>query len=271
MNLWDSVHRGLEKASQEAARMARAQRLRATMDGMTRQVNVLHNNLISRTMDLYIAGQLTQSELLPICQDLAGLQQQIQQIQNELRQLQAIQTQQQQLQGPGTGTGTGTTPQPGGMAPYPPGGEGAASYAPPPPDYQSYVDAGPITAPPPPGAESQAMSSMETIIAPPPPPGMAPGQSPVPTPAGAPRFCPSCQAELIPGHAFCQNCGTLVQNDAALHMPTMRSGAGTPFSTSEQETMRGSAAEEAPGTSDQETLRASAAPPATNPMEDKGV
>jgi hypothetical protein len=250
MNLWDSVHRGLEKASQEAARLARMQRLRATMDGMTRQVNVLHNNLISRTMDLYIAGQLAQSELLPICQELAGLQQQIQQIQNELRQLQAIQTQ-QQPQGPGSGI----IAQPGGEA---------GAYAPPPPDYQSYVDAGPITAPPPPGEELHAMSGMETLLAPP-PPGMAPVQPPVPVPAGVHRFCPSCHAELNPGHAFCQNCGTPVQNDAALHMPTVRSGTGTPFSTDEQETIRGSVAEGTPAESQQPDV---APPPAT---EEKGV
>ena len=252
MNLWDSVHRGLEKASQEAARLARTQRLRANMDGITRQVNILHNNLIGRTMELYTEGQLTQSELLPICQELANLQQQMQQIQNELRQLQAMQTQ-QQLQG----SGTAPASQPGGTPPYPPQGEGTATYAPPPPDYQTYVDAGPITAPPPPAEEALPLSAMETVFAPP-PPGMASVQSPAPLSAGEPRFCLSCHAEINPGHAFCQNCGAPVQNDAALHTPTVRSSAGVPFPFSEQETIRGSVEEGTPG----------ALPPAT---EDKGV
>ena len=39
MPLWDSVQRSLEKASQEAARIAKTQRLRSTIDGLTRQVN----------------------------------------------------------------------------------------------------------------------------------------------------------------------------------------------------------------------------------------
>lgn len=254
MNLWDSVHRGLEKASHEAARLARTQRLRATLDGMTRQVNTLHTVLINRTMDLYISGQLAQSELLPMCQELANLQQQMQQIQAELKQLQASQPQ-AQVQGPGTG------PQAAGTELYPLADEGA-TYAPPPPDYQPYGDGGPITAPPPSGAEGLTVSGMETVLAPPPPDAI-PAQQPVT--GGVPRFCPACHAELNPGHAFCHNCGTMVQDPSSLYQPTMR----------------GSAAEETAGSSDIETLRAApfasqqqyVAPPSTaNPNEDnKGV
>ena len=87
MPLWDSVHRGLEKASQEAARIARAQRLRATVDGLSRQMQLQNSLLINKAMELFIAGQLTQNELLPLCQALAQLQYQLNQAQIEMTQL----------------------------------------------------------------------------------------------------------------------------------------------------------------------------------------
>src|SRR5437588_1464702 len=66
MPLWDSVQRSLEKASQEAARMAKTQRLRYTIDGLSRQLSTQNNNIVNKTMDLFRAGELTQSELLPL-------------------------------------------------------------------------------------------------------------------------------------------------------------------------------------------------------------
>lgn len=234
MNLWDSVHRGLEKASQEAARMARTQRLRTNVDGLARHINMQHTQLIGKTMELYANGQLTQSELLPICQALTEMQQQMQQMQNELKQLQVNLPPQQQLQGPGT------APQGGATMLYPPSGEAAATGPyPPSTDYQPYVDAGPITAPPPPpppGTESFVVNEMETVMAPPPPPASAPAALDM----DAPRYCPVCQTQLNPGHAFCHNCGTLVQSNFSSHMPTMRTGVEMPFATEGQETMRAS-------------------------------
>src|SRR5438270_9496749 len=82
MPLWDSVQRSLEKASQEAARIAKTQRLRSIVDGLTRQISTQNNNLLNKTMDLFNAGQLTQSELLPFCQEITNLQQQLNQAQN---------------------------------------------------------------------------------------------------------------------------------------------------------------------------------------------
>src|SRR5438128_4929356 len=93
MPLWDSVQRGLEKASQEAARIAKTQRLRSTIDGLTRQMNTQHSAIFNKTMELFLAGQLTQGELLPLCQEMVNLQQQLNQAQNELKQLQASQSQ----------------------------------------------------------------------------------------------------------------------------------------------------------------------------------
>ncbi len=241
MNLWDSVQRGLEKASQEAARKARTQRLRSIIDGLTRHINSQQTALISKTMELYASGQLTQSELLPICQTLAELQQQMQQAQNELKQLQSnapVPPPPPQLQG-------GTAPQSGETVLYPVTGETVITgpYAPP-FDYQPYADAGPLTAPPPPDMESFTSSEMETVIAPPPPPDIPAAP---PALAGsamdAPRYCPVCQAELNPSYAFCHNCGTLIQHNLA-QMPTMRAGADAEGAgqvntqTSEQETVR---------------------------------
>ncbi|HLI07580.1 MAG TPA: zinc ribbon domain-containing protein [Ktedonobacteraceae bacterium] len=222
MNLWDSIHRGLDKASQEAARMARAQRLRTIIDGLTRHINTQHTLLIGKTMELYTSGQLTQSELLPVCQTIAELQQQMQQAQNELKLLQGntpLPPPPPQLQG------QGTAPQAGATMLYPTPGETIATgTATPPSDFQT--DAGPLTAPPPPPT-AESFAGMETLMAPPPPPaGMSsllPTPTPTPTPAGtdAPRYCPVCQSELNPGYAFCHNCGTPVQHSLA-QMPTMR-------------------------------------------------
>ncbi len=89
MPLWDSVQRGLEKASQEAARIARTQRLRSNIDGLSRQMYAQNNAIFNKTMELFVSGQLTQSELLPLCQEMINLQQQLNQAQNELKQLQA--------------------------------------------------------------------------------------------------------------------------------------------------------------------------------------
>jgi hypothetical protein len=240
MNLWDSVHRGLEKASHEAARMARTQRLRANIDGLMRHINAQQTQLIGKTMELYTNGQLTQSELLPICQTLTEMQQQMQQMQNELKQIQAsLPPQQGQAQPQGQGSATllyptsGETPATG---PYPPSA-----------DYQSYADVGPITAPPPPpppmGTEGFAASEMETVMAPPPPPpDMASMQAPAPASMGmdAPRYCPVCQARLNPSYAFCHNCGTLVQANVSPSMPTMRASTDATFAAEGQETMRAS-------------------------------
>lgn len=221
--------------------MARTQRLRTIIDGLTRHINSQHTLLIGKTMELYASGQLTQSELLPICQTLTELQQQMQQAQNELKQLQSnapVPPPPPQLQGPGT------PPQPGTTVLYSAPGETVATgpYAPS-SDYQPYVDAGPSTAPPAPGVEAFASSGMETAIAPPPPPGIAPVQSPAGTGLDAPRYCPVCQAELNPSYAFCHNCGTPVQHNLA-QMPTMRASAEvegtgqTNAQASEQETIR---------------------------------
>ena len=127
MPLWDSVQRSLEKASQEAARMAKTQRLRYTIDGLSRQISTQSNNIVNKTMDLFTAGELTQSELLPLCQEITNLQQQMNQAINELKQIQATQP---QTTGPQTQPGA-PNPYlplgPGGQTTYPSTGEGLPS------------------------------------------------------------------------------------------------------------------------------------------------
>jgi hypothetical protein len=259
MPLWDSVQRGLEKASQEAARIARTQRLRNTLDGLTRQANTQSNNLIDKALELFTAGQLTQSELLPICQELTSLRQQINDAQMELKQIQASQP-----------PAAATTGQVEGPVTYPPtmpmsipytpaessGDLPPTIYAPPPPGYQSYLESvgGDVTAPPPPYIGPLTISSMETVMM-----GTDKASSPA-TPAvpqAANQTCPACRTEIQPGHAFCSNCGTPVQNSDALQLPTMRASAAEPAYAGDQGTVRAGTAE-APYMGGDETVRADA-------------
>ncbi len=209
MPLWDSVQRGLEKASQEASRIAKTQRLRSTIDTVSRQMNMQHSNLVNKTMELFTNGQLTQLELLPLCQELVYLKQQLDAAQTELKQIQATQP-----SGPIPSVSSMPTP-PEGSYELPP-----TVYAPPPIDYETYLAGGEdLTPPPPPSAEPYTISAMSTVLmdAPPPPP----------TPydiSTDKRLCPACKAELQPEFAFCQNCGTNVQDLESQHLPTARGG-----------------------------------------------
>ncbi len=258
MPLWDSVQRGLEKASQEAARIARTQRLRNTIDGLTRQANTQSNNLIDKALELFTAGQLIQSELLPICQELVSLRQQINDAQTELKQIQASQPPAAATTGQVEGPVTYPPTMPVSM-PYTPaessGDLPPTIYAPPPPGYQSYLESvggGDVTAPPPPDIESLTISSMETVMMGKDTAG-EPATPAVPQPTS--QTCPACRTEIQPGHAFCPNCGTLVQNSDALHLPTMRASAAESIYAAGQGTVRAGAAE-APYAGGDETVRA---------------
>ncbi len=258
MPLWDSVQRGLEKASQEAARIARTQRLRNTIDGLTRQANTQSNNLIDKALELFTAGQLSQSELLPICQELASLKQQINDAQMELKQIQASQPPAAASTGQIEGPVTYPPTMPVSM-PYTPaessGDLPPTIYALPPPGYQSYLESvggGDVTAPPPPDIESLTISSMETVMMGKDTAG-EPATPAVPQPTS--QTCPACRTEIQPGHAFCPNCGTLVQNSDALHLPTMRASAAESIYAAGQGTVRAGAAE-APYAGGDKTVRA---------------
>jgi DNA-directed RNA polymerase subunit RPC12/RpoP len=212
MPIWDSVQRGLEKASQEAARMARTQRQRSTMENTARQMNALSSSIVNKTMELFISGQITHPELLPLCHELEMLRQQYEQMQNEVQQMQA------QIQAQGQ--------LPPGASPYPPPmgsnpafypstltDAGATQFAPPPPDYPSYMGSTneDLTPPPPPdiaGAPVSAYSAAQPIT-------------------NAAR-CPACGYEIQPNHSFCQRCGTRILSDQQGYQPTARGSSADP-------------------------------------------
>lgn len=197
MNIWDSVQRSLEKASNEAGRIAKVQRLRVTIEQLTRQQQVQRGLLADKVLELFNAGQLPQGELLIICQELATLQQQFAQVQQELKLM--------QNQGPLPG-------QPGALNPGTPGtgSENTGILSP------SSQASGTTLIPPPPPSEEGAtpitISSFETVV--------AGAYSPQTTEV---RYCAACQAELLPGYAFCHNCGTPVSLIANEAQPTRRS------------------------------------------------
>ncbi len=209
MNIWDSVQRGLEKASHEAARIAKTQRLRATIDTLSRQIQSQQSTLIQKTMELFANGQLTQSELLTICQSLTSIQQQLAQAQNELKQ---IPVPAQQGNQPALPAGS-TAPYPTPTATFPTNqygmGEGIAPtiYAPLPP----LESTTPIPVPPPPPGIDATISQQRTTLM-----GDSEGY-----PAEEKIYCSNCHSEVISGHAFCQNCGTPVKAEAS-YLPTTR-------------------------------------------------
>jgi hypothetical protein len=254
MNIWDSVHKGLDKASKEAGRIARMQRLRFQLDKVARQLHTQESTLLHQVMDLFMAGQLTQGELLPLCHELMSLQQQLVQAQSELQMLQS--------QGP-------QPPQSGqaGLqelnAPATPGGEIAPTMYAPPPPFDATVPAVP---PPPPGMDLQTPHSQETVmntvsaanamdastISSQETMFMHQGefsQRPGDEAAGASiekgqqsggesrQHCPQCHVEVLPGYYFCQNCGSALLPAEGYYPPTLRASGSESFYQSGQETV----------------------------------
>jgi len=203
MNIWDSVQRGLEKATHEAARIAKVQRLRTTLDGLSKQIEAQQEAITLKAMELFKNGHLTQSELFVLCQELSSSRQQFAQAQSELKQVQQSQSNQ----------GTQTT-QPNATVAYTQ------------PAYLSYDSTLPdLVPPPPPGVEPLTISSQETsrVDIPPSPPVVSELQ-----------HCVACQAVLIPGNAFCHNCGTPVHSDSSYQL-TIRSSSDGPIIARQEE------------------------------------
>ena len=235
MPLWDSVQRSLEKASHEAARIARTQRLRSISDGLTRQINTQNNAIVNKAMELFVAGQLTQNELLPLCQEMLNLHQQLNQAQNELKQLQlqANQAQGSQAPLPPSGTPNQYPPAGSGQLPYqtpiPPSTEGNQNPLHLSTEYQSYMDStnSYTVPPPPPGVEPLTVSSSETIVghlATPLPSAPLVPLSAEPLSPTSNSFCTTCNSLVPANTAFCHNCGSPVQEPGSEHTPTMRGG-----------------------------------------------
>lgn len=226
MNIWDSVQRGLEKASQEAARIAKTQRLRSTIDNLSRQIQTQQGMLIQRAMELFAQGQLTQSELSSICQDLANMQQQFAQAQAELKL-----TQSQSVQPTPQGNTPGLLPPASPIPGYTSDGEAPPVNYAPPPNYQFYSDTTvPIPAPPPPpGVDPQTISAFNTVLM---------DDAALPTEEGK-LLCTACHSELIEGNAYCHNCGTPVLA-ASSYPPTVRGSIADTPQVEDQETVRAS-------------------------------
>ncbi len=208
MNIWDSVQRGLEKATHEASRIARTQRLRTTLEGLSKQIEVQHTTIVATTMELFKNGQLTQQELLVLCQELHSLQQQSAQTQSELKLIQHQSNSNTQAVPP---TQIVAYPQPS----YPP--------------YENTLPA--LVPPPPPGVEPLTVSSLDTVRA--------------PLMASEIVQCNICQTPLVPGNAFCHHCGTPINTNAS-YQPTVRGnvsegkeGEKTILDAAEQATIRG--------------------------------
>ncbi len=223
MNIWDSVHRGLEKASQEAARISKMQKARSQMERLGHQISAQEQTLLTKTVALYESGQLQQSELIPFCQELVSLRQQFTQTQNELQTIQSQVSQQSgTTQNNPTDAGMPALPSPS----YPSSVEHTmpASVPPPPPDSDPAATY----------AQYYAQDTMPAASVPPPPPGFYASQ-PTITPINpslanlSERRCPQCGTNAQPSDLFCQNCGTSLHADASYAQPTARAESPTTY------------------------------------------
>jgi uncharacterized small protein (DUF1192 family) len=138
MSFLESVQHGIEKASQEAARLAKIQHLHSVANDLTAKSNQESQDLIAKAMELFQGGHLTQSELLPLCQQIVTYQQQIAEVQAEIQKIQA--EAQAQAQQQAAAPALAYPPYPG--VPTPPPGYPAygapGAPMPPPPGYPPY-------------------------------------------------------------------------------------------------------------------------------------
>jgi hypothetical protein len=256
MNIWDSVHRGLDKASKEAGRIAKGQRLRSQIEKLSRQINTQEGTLLYQVMDLFTAGKLTQGELLPLCQELMTLHQQLSLAQNELQALQS------QEAGPPQ-VSTGQAVQTANMPASPTDRTVPVDYTPPAPIYPTFDRTMPAVPPPPPplGVEQQLFHAQETVLDSSPIDGTFPIinsqqtilDESVPaqqartadgkeisqhTPgalaaqnaaqdAKSAQYCPKCNTKTLPGYLFCHICGTALLKNASDYQETVRATSST--------------------------------------------
>src|SRR6266851_9665131 len=85
MSFLESIQHGLEKASQEAARITKIQHLHNVTTDLTFKASQQGQSLIAQAMDLYRSGHLAQGELAAVCQQITTYQQQINEVQEELQ------------------------------------------------------------------------------------------------------------------------------------------------------------------------------------------
>ncbi|MEO7019503.1 MAG: hypothetical protein ABI234_05075 [Ktedonobacteraceae bacterium] len=87
MSFLESIQHGLEKASQEAARITKIQHLHNIVNDLTFKASEQGQALLAQAMDMYRNGHLGQGELVVICQQIATYQQQINEVNAELQRL----------------------------------------------------------------------------------------------------------------------------------------------------------------------------------------
>ncbi|HEY1353321.1 MAG TPA: hypothetical protein VGF67_27240 [Ktedonobacteraceae bacterium] len=142
MSFLESIQHGLEKASQQAARITKIQHLHNVANDLNFKASQQGQSLLAKAMEMYHNGILAQGELTSICKQIADYQQQLHEVQEEIERLQSDEDEQSEIPAP-------PAPAPG-YAPYP---QAAAGQLP--PGYPGYpVPAG--SAPYPPQAGSPA-------------------------------------------------------------------------------------------------------------------
>jgi hypothetical protein len=129
MSFLESVQHGIERASEEAARLAKIQHLHSVANDLNAKSNQENHELVAKAMELFQGGKLAQTELASFCQQITTYQQQIAEVQEEIKKIQA------------EGQQPAAAPQVP-AAGYPP-------YPAPPPGYPAYAAPGAPMAPPP--------------------------------------------------------------------------------------------------------------------------
>ena len=89
MSFLESIQHGLEKATQEASRIAKIQHLHNVATDLNFKSSQQGQNLASKAMEMYHQGILAQGELTAICKQIDDYQQQMAEVQAELQKLQS--------------------------------------------------------------------------------------------------------------------------------------------------------------------------------------
>jgi hypothetical protein len=215
MSFLESVQHGLEKASQEAARITKIQHLHNVATDLGFKASQEGQTLIAKAMEMYHSGLLAQGDLVVICQQIATFQQQINEIHEEIQRLQSSQEEPQ-----------GAPFPPASYPVYPPA-PGAQAYAPGvvPPGYPAYP-ASPASYP----AYAAPANSVGYPAQPTPPQAGYPpyaGAYPQPGFPAAPVASPSGEPPTKPG-APVQEVGVNTQEPAVSTEPPTRPGSPAP-------------------------------------------
>src|SRR5579885_2089203 len=129
MSFLESIQHGLEKASQQAARLTKIQHLHNVANDLNFKASQQGQNLVAKAMEMYHNGILAQGELTSICKQIADYQQQLNEVQEELQRLQSDE-EEQEIPAP-------PAPAPG-YAAYPPTAPGQVYAGTVPPGYPAY-------------------------------------------------------------------------------------------------------------------------------------